>query len=120
MAKYKAHLYLFLFFLLYVFVKLINAYNLINLSFFQFYFTDLLFVPSMCLFALIGVRIIKQNNEIKIPSKYVFIQTVLVSILFEYVLPITEKYAKQQTSDLKDVAMYFMGAIIYLQLQKRL
>ena len=74
----------------------------------------------MCLFALIGVRMVKQNNEIKIPAKYVFIQTIFVSILFEYVLPISEKYAQQQTSDLKDVAMYFMGAIIYLLLQKRL
>ena len=120
MAKYKAHFFLFLFFLLYVFVKLIKACDFTDLSFFKFYFTDLLFVPSMCLFALIGVRMVKKNNEIQIPEKYVFIQTIFVSILFEYVLPITENYAQQQTADWIDVAMYFMGAIIYLLLQKRL
>ena len=120
MVKYKAHLSLLVFLSMYLLVKLLIKNNLVDSSFFQFYFTDLLFVPSMCLFALIGVRMVKKNNEIKIPAKYVFIQTILVSILFEYVLPITEKYAQHQTADWIDAAMYFMGAIIYLLLQKRL
>lgn len=120
MVKYKAHLSLLVFLSMYLLVKLLIKNNLVDSSFFQFYFTDLLFVPSMCLFALIGVRIIKKNYEIKIPAKYIFIQTIFVSILFEYVLPITEKYAQQQTADLIDVAMYFIGAIVYLLLQKRL
>ena len=120
MAKYKAHLYLFVFLLMYLFVKLWIKNNLVDFSFFRFYFTDLLFVPSMCLFALIGVRFLKRDYKIRIPAKYVFAQTLFVSILFEYVLPSSQTYAKVQTADFLDVVMYFIGAILYLVLQKRL
>ena len=120
MAKYKAHLFLLVFLSMYLFVKLLMKNDLVDSSFFRFYFTDLLFVPSMCLFALIGVRSLKRDNKIRIPIKYVFAQTVFVSILFEYVLPSSQTYSKLQTADFLDVVMYFIGAILYLLIQKRL
>ena len=120
MAKYKAHLFLLVFLSMYLFVKLLMKNDLVDSFFFRFYFTDLLFVPSMCLFALIGVRSLKRDNKIRIPVKYVFAQTVFVSILFEYVLPSSQTYAKLQTADFLDAVMYFIGAILYLLLQKKL
>ena len=107
MAKYKAHLFLLVFLSMYLFVKLLIKNDLVDSFFFRFYFTDLLFVPSMCLFALIGVRSLKRDNKIRIPVKYVFAQTVFVSILFEYVLPSSQTYAKLQTAD------FWMQSFIY-------
>lgn len=83
----------------------------------RFYLTDLLFVPAMCTFGLIWVRIIKRNSELNIKWWHVFAQVVFVSWYFEWHLPsVDPKY----TSDPIDAAMYFAGGFIFLAVQKKL
>ena len=83
----------------------------------RWYLTDLLFVPSMCIFGLILVRRIKNDSDIRIPWYNVFLQVAAVSIYFEWYLP---NQNTQYTSDPIDALMYFLGGIAFLFLQKKI
>lgn len=81
----------------------------------RYYLTDLLFVPAMCTFGLIGVRLIKKSKDLTISWIHVLIQVVFVSWYFEWYLPSNyEVY----TSDIWDVVMYFTGGALFLLIQK--
>ncbi|MCR9174250.1 MAG: hypothetical protein NXI10_17265 [bacterium] len=83
----------------------------------RWYLTDLLFVPAMCIFGLILVRRIKNDADIQIPWYSVLLQVIAVSLYFEWYLPNQDvKY----TSDPIDVAMYALGGVAFLLVQKRL
>lgn len=87
-------------------------------SFFAYYLTDVLFVPAMCLFALAVIRLIRPENAIVIPWYYVVLQTVLVSIYFEWYLPSMCTHEPCYVADRWDVLCYLAGACIYLVLQR--
>ncbi len=83
----------------------------------RWYLTDLLFVPAMCMFALILIRRLKNDRLIRIPWYYVLLQVVAVSAYFEWYLPNQDaKY----TSDPIDIVMYFAGGFIFLIAQRKL
>lgn len=81
----------------------------------RWYLTDLLFVPAMCSFGLIFVRILRREPRITLKWRHVFTQVVFVSIYFEWYLP---KNYNQYTADPWDVVMYIFGGIVYLLVQK--
>ena len=89
-------------------------------DFIRFHLTDLLFVPAMALFALIAVRLVKNDLSLKITPLLVFFQTVIISIYFELYLPYYSPRANEYTSDFIDIIMYFSGALLFLVLQKRI
>lgn len=83
----------------------------------RFYLTDLLFVPAMCTFGLIGVRWIKRDRTLQLRWLHVFSQVLFVSWYFESYLPSSHpKY----TGDPIDVVMYVLGGFIFLAVQKKL
>lgn len=88
-------------------------------AFIEFYFTDLLFVPAMGSFSLIFVRLIKREEQLTIPIGAVLFQTILISTYFEWYLPF---YSGKEghTSDMIDILMYFIGAGLFLILQRKL
>jgi len=83
----------------------------------RWYFTDLLFVPAMCTFALIGVRFLKRDHSIRITWRQVFLQVLVVSFYFEWYLPAEDS---KYTSDPWDVVMYIIGGFVFLFVQRRL
>lgn len=83
----------------------------------RWYLTDLLFVPAMCTFALILVRLIKRDPTLTIPARNIFFQVFAVSVYFEWYLP--NQNAKY-TSDPWDIVMYVLGGFLFLLVQKRL
>lgn len=83
----------------------------------RWYLTDLLFVPAMCTFGLIGVRWIKRDRTLQLHWWHVAVQVIFVSWYFEWHLPV--RYA-QYTADPVDVLMYFLGGLLFLGIQKKL
>lgn len=89
-------------------------------SFFRFHFTDLLFVPLQLIIALCGLRIIKQNKQLKIPVMLIVLVVLLDSVLFEWYLPNFSQNARLFTGDFSDVLMYVIGGILFWGIQRRL
>lgn len=87
-------------------------------DFVRFHLTDLLFVPAMCLFALLAVRYLKRDHSLSIPGIYVLLQTVLVALYFEMYLP--ESYPGRYTADAGDAVMYVLGGLLFVAAQRRL
>ncbi len=96
-----------------------SAYDLAP-DFVRYYLTDLMFVPTMGIFALIVVRYLKRDSTIRIPAFVVFVQVVLVSMFFEWYLPNYSGKVGWYTADMVDVLMYFFGGFIFLFAQKRI
>lgn len=120
MVKYRIYGYFIVTMILYFIVRFIRILFPEAPSFIRFYLTDVMFVPAMALFGLIFVRFIKNDHTLKISPILLFFQTILIALYFELYLPYYSSRALQYTSDLWDVLMYFVGAIIFLFLQKRL
>jgi hypothetical protein len=118
MAKYRPHIFFAAIMLFYLLVRWYRPMS--DSLFIRHHLTDVLFVPAMCLFALIFVRFFKRDNTIVIPWYYVLIQTALISIYFEWYLPTFHGRPGWYTTDWIDVIMYFTGAGIYLLLQRPL
>jgi hypothetical protein len=106
--------------LVYFVVRCVRMKALLNSDFINFHLTDLLFVPAMCLFALMAVRWVKRDDSIVIKSWMVGVQIVFVSVYFEWYLPNYKSQIHPYTSDLADVLMYVFGGGIFLMIQRRL
>ncbi len=87
-------------------------------SFFKFQFTDLLFVPTMCVLALFFVRTLKRDPTITISPGLVFLQVALVSLYFEWYLPNFRANTHPYTSDYLDIWMYAFGGVLFLIIQR--
>lgn len=120
MAKYSVYIYFCGIMFLYFIVRFIRIVFPNAPDFVRFHLTDLLFIPAMALFALIFIRIIKRNDKLKISPFLLFFQTGLIALYFEFYLPFYSPRATEYTSDMIDILMYFLGAILFLLLQKRL
>lgn len=116
MDKYRPHIAFGIIMLIYFLIRWIRV-DLEN-AFISYYFTDLLFVPAMCTFALIFTRMIKRNPSWIVPLHFVLIQTALISIYFEWYLPTYYGRPGWYTSDFADVIMYFLGAVIFVVIQR--
>lgn len=115
MGKFYYHSWFGLLMALYVFARLIRWKYPDAFPLFSSYFTDVLFVPAMCCFALIFTRMIKRDPNLKVKWHIVVFVTVLISYYFEFYLPFQP--ANVYISDSFDVVCYFIGAILFLILQ---
>lgn len=88
-------------------------------SFFKYQFTDLLFVPTMCIFALMVVRWLKRDQTITISIGLVALQVILVSYYFEVYLPNYKSHIHPYTFDVWDMVMYVLGGFFFLLLQRK-
>lgn len=82
-----------------------------------FYLSDLLCMPLVFSTCLAIVRVLKKNNTIYVPFGAIIALTVYYSVYFECFLP---QYNQRYTADIIDVALYFLGAILFYSYQKHL
>jgi hypothetical protein len=115
-GKYIPHILFLVIMTIYFITRVVRVTS--DVLFIKYYLTDLLFVPAMCLFALIFTRLIRRDSTLLIPSLYVFIQVILVSLFFEWYLPKHGMYGNTYTADPYDAVMYFVGGIIFIVLQR--
>lgn len=117
MVKYRTHI---------TFVIIMSAYFLVRYLrstspelpvFIRFHLTDLLFVPAMCLFALIVLRFLRRDSSLMIHWLAVAIQVVLVSLYFEWYLPNNSPEGHLHVADVIDCVMYAIGGILFLLFQ---
>lgn len=88
--------------------------------FVQYYLTDFLFLPVLCLTALVVIRYLKRDTQLQIPVSYVFVQALIISLYFEWYLPAYPIGQNQYTGDIIDAGMYFSGALVYCIFQPKL
>ena len=118
MVKYRAHSFFVLIMLAYIIVRVLRA-RVPDLSpFVRYYFTDLLFVPAMSLFALIIIRWQRNDARLLIPWYAIAVQVVLVSIYFEWYLPRNTPEGHLHVTDLIDCVMYAFGGVLFFGLQR--
>ena len=86
-------------------------------NFVRHHLTDLLFVPAMSLFALIIIRFIKRDSELKVHWLSVGIQVILVSIYFEWYLPNNSPKGHIHIADWVDCIMYIIRGGIFILTQ---
>ncbi len=120
MAKYRPHIVFGLVMITYFLIRFIRSRFEDIPHFVRYYLTDLLFVPAMCLFALIILRFLKRNATLTIPWFAVLIQVILVSLYFEWYLPMNPPEGHIHVADLFDCLMYVIGGIGFLILQPHL
>src|SRR3989338_334229 len=120
MVKYRPQILLFSLMLVYLFIRFLRVEVEGMPIFIRYYLTDLLFLPVLCLSALVVIRYLKRDPYVRIPVLYVFIQALLISLYFEWYLPAHPIGQNQYTSDPFDVAMYFSGALIYCVVQPKM
>lgn len=102
--------------LLYAIARLIRWYFPGIFPLFSGYFTDLLFAPTMCSFALIVTRIIKRDASLKVKWYMIVFLTIAISYYFEYYLPFQP--GNSYISDSLDVGCYAVGAILFIMIQQ--
>ena len=120
MVKYRVYTYFVITMILYFIVRFVRIVFPNSPDFARYYLTDILFVPAMALFALIFGRLIKNDSTLKISPILLLFQTIVIAFYFELYLPYYSSRALEYTSDGWDVLMYFIGAGLFLLLQKRL
>lgn len=117
MARFRAHILFILIMLAYFLIRFLRSSHAVLPNFIRFHLTDLLFVPAMCLFALIILRFLRRDSSLTIPWFAVIIQVVHVSLYFEWYLPNHSPPGHLHVSDLIDVMMYAFGGVLFLLLQ---
>lgn len=120
MGKFKPHIFFLGIMFAYLTVRYLRARVADIPDFVRFYLTDLLFVPAMCLFALVIIRFLKRDSKLKISFPLVFTQVGIVALFFEWYLPYHSSKQDWYTSDLMDVLMYGLGGLLFLLLQRKL
>ncbi len=83
----------------------------------SFYVNDFLCMPIVLSSCLAIVRIIKKNETLYVPLTVVLGLTIYFSIYFEWLMPLLNT---RYTTDVIDILLYFLGAILFYKLQKRL
>lgn len=117
MVKWRAHIAFFTIMTLYFLIRVLRFKYPELPDFIRFHLTDFLFVPAMCLFALIVVRALRSDPDITIPWVSVAIQVVLVTVYFEWYLPNNPPVGHIHIADWLDCAMYILGGISFILLQ---
>lgn len=81
-----------------------------------FYLNDLLCMPIVLSFCLAGVRLVKRNTQLFLPTSVIISLTLYYALFFEVILP---RYNTRYTSDWIDVGLYILGAFCFYLYQKR-
>ena len=103
--------------ILYFATRYIRYEHIIKHPFVTNYLTDLLFVPAMCLFALIVLRFLKRDSTLTISWLAVMIQVVVVSLYFEWYLPKYPPEGHTHIADIVDCLMYTLGGFGFMIMQ---
>jgi len=120
MVRYRPHITLVVLMLIYLLIRLLRVEVTGIPTFVRYYLTDLLFLPVLCLAALVVIRYLKRDAHLQIPVPYVFLQATLISLYFEWYLPVYPIGQNHYTGDILDVGMYFSGALAYCIIQPKL
>ena len=79
------------------------------------YLNDLLCMPIVLKICQFAVRYIKSDSTIQIPIKIALTLTILYSVYFELLLPISnERY----TGDWIDVCLYSLGFLFFIWIER--
>ena len=117
MVKYRAHIAFVVLMFSYFLIRYLRfAFDVLP-DFLRFHLTDLLFVPTMSLFALIILRFTRRDPTLKVHWLSVAVQVVIVSVYFEWYLPNNSPEEHIHVSDLVDCVMYALGGIIFILFQ---
>ena len=102
--------YFFFFFFSWIFIKLTRIYS-IEIDYLNHYLTDIFAVPAMTHLGSYMISKMKYDNQIYIyPTSYLIITALVLSILFEIIMP---KISPKYTGDYIDVACYFFFVFFY-------
>lgn len=82
-----------------------------------FYVNDFLCMPIVLSISLAALRYIKKAETIYVPVSIILIMTGYYALYFEWLMP---KINTRYTGDIIDVALYFIGALLFYVFQKRL
>lgn len=116
MHKFNVHSWFILLMIFYFGCRILRTTMNDLPIFLKNHFTDLLFVPVMCLFSIVILRLIRKDTSLIIPWYAVMLQTIFISYYFEYYLP--NQQNNPYVGDVIDVFWYFIGALFYLILQR--
>lgn len=79
------------------------------------YLNDLLCIPLILGVLTFIIRQLKKNHRFKLPFGFIFILSSYYAVYFEYYLP---KNNSRYTSDWIDVALYFLGGMLFYLYQR--
>jgi hypothetical protein len=103
--------------LLYLALKIVQNYNSKYLpELINSYLADFLFSPIFLSITRWVIIYIKNDSSYKMSYLQILIITIIFSLCFEYILPMTYNI---HHSDLYDVISYFIGAFCYILLRPR-
>lgn len=108
--------YFVLFVGLYILIRLLRHLEFYIPETINSHLTDFLFIPILLTVSLVGVRAIKRDQKIKLTDGMIVVTTVLVSIMFEAVMP---SRSSLFVKDYWDIAAYGLGALFFYWLQKK-
>lgn len=108
--------YFVLFVVMYLLVRLFRYFEIETPVFINSHLTDFLFIPILLTVSLVGVKIIKKDYAIVLTKSMIFISFVIVSVMFEFVMPSKSNLFIQ---DYLDIIAYGLGALFFYWVQKR-
>ena len=117
MVKYRPHILFSVIMLSYLLTRYFRSTGALP-SILSSHLTDVFFVPAMCLFALIFLRYFRRAPALLFSWHIVLLQTALISLYFEWYLPLQCRQEPCYVADWYDVWCYFSGALIYLIIQR--
>jgi hypothetical protein len=95
--------------IVFIFNQAMQTYKIYSI-FSASYLDDLLFFPIALSLIKFIQEIITKDKKYVVPFSHLFIGLVIISVLFEFLLPLI---GKQFTSDLIDIIFYIIGASIF-------
>jgi hypothetical protein len=102
---------LFIFSLVAYAIVRMNRWGWLELpDFLNHYLADLVCMPIILTFCLIGVRWVKRLPLFRLSWGMILSMTLFYALLFEGLLPLKSNH---HTGDFIDVIMYFLGALMY-------
>ncbi|MFB9053176.1 hypothetical protein ACFFVB_08800 [Formosa undariae] len=99
------------------FIYLSSIFNLQLPNWITYYVNDALCMPIVLSFCLIGVRLIKADQNLYLTLLPIVLLTLFYALLFEWWLP---KSNPRYTADWVDVGLYALGSTTFYYYQKKL
>jgi hypothetical protein len=100
--------------------SLVYTANLLHIQlpqWIRFYLNDFLCMPIDLSLCLLVLRLIKKNETLYVPLYIILGLTLYFTLHFEWLMPLlSDRY----TSDVIDIGLYFLGAMLFYSFQKRL
>ena len=83
----------------------------------NFYVNDFLCMPIVLSLCLAIIRHLKQTENLYVPLLAVLGLTTYFALYFEWFMP---QISTRYTADIIDVGLYYLGAMLFFKVQKRL